>query len=115
MTVATVLVVDDNQDVLKFMRRLLQGSGFNAFTAADTKTAREIVDREKPRVVIADLYLLPGDDSNVFVRAILALGVIVFRVTGHPLDVPADARGNGIFVKPINVDEMISALRACVV
>lgn len=59
----TVLVVDDNRDLLLFLERLLAQAGWNLLTAGSAEQARKLFDRNRVDAVLLD-YML-GDDDGV--------------------------------------------------
>lgn len=56
---ALALVVEDSQDQLSLMRRLLEREGYEVFLAIDAETAIAAFDRISPKLAIVDL-MLPG-------------------------------------------------------
>src|SRR5437016_1876245 len=64
---ATVLIVDDNRDLLRFLERLVAQSGWRLLMAETAEAGIELVTREKPSLALLD-YLLPDDNG-------VALGV----------------------------------------
>jgi two-component system response regulator MprA len=59
---ATVLIVDDDQKLLKMLRRTLVYEGFDVVTATDGREALVQVDAHRPDVVVLD-WLMPGLDG----------------------------------------------------
>jgi len=57
----TVLLVDDNRDLLQFLERLMAESGWELLTAESAGEARKIVAKRKPNAALLD-YMLP--DGN---------------------------------------------------
>lgn len=57
----TILVVDDNQDMLSFVSSCMKES-FNVFTASDGAAALEILHREQVNLIISDV-MMPGIDG----------------------------------------------------
>jgi two-component system response regulator MprA len=55
----TVLVVDDDQKLLKMLRRTLTYEGFHIVTAADGREALVQVEAHRPDIIILD-WLMPG-------------------------------------------------------
>ena len=53
----TILVVDDEPDVVIYLRTLLEDSGFNVVTAADGNEALELVKQKKPDFISLDLVM----------------------------------------------------------
>ena len=57
----TVLLVDDNRDLLHFLERLMAEAGWKLLTAESASQARRIVSEQKPNAALLD-YMLP--DGN---------------------------------------------------
>ncbi|MFO7996818.1 MAG: sigma-54 dependent transcriptional regulator, partial [Dehalococcoidia bacterium] len=57
-----ILVVDDEPIVRESLSDWLQDAGYQVFTAEDGYKALEVIDREKPGIMIADL-VMPGMDG----------------------------------------------------
>ena len=57
----TVLLVDDNRDLLQFLERLMAESGWELLAAESASEARSIVAKRKPNAALLD-YMLP--DGN---------------------------------------------------
>jgi CheY-like chemotaxis protein len=57
----TVLLVDDNRDLLQFLERLMAESGWELLVAESASDARRIVAKRKPNAALLD-YMLP--DGN---------------------------------------------------
>jgi ATP-dependent Clp protease ATP-binding subunit ClpA/ActR/RegA family two-component response regulator len=57
----TVLLVDDNRDLLQFLERLMAESGWELLAAESASEARRIVAKRKPNAALLD-YMLP--DGN---------------------------------------------------
>lgn len=56
-----VLWVDDDQDILGLYRILLEDWGLQVYTASSVTQAKELMQRHRCPVVVADLYLTDGD------------------------------------------------------
>jgi DNA-binding response OmpR family regulator len=59
---ATVLAVDDEEDILTIIRHNLEREGHRVLTAPDGDRALEIVRTERPDVVVLDV-MMPGTDG----------------------------------------------------
>src|SRR5258708_27660409 len=68
----TVLLVDDNQDLLHFLERLMAEAGWKLLTAESASAARKAIASEKPNAALLD-YMLP-DGSGVGLRGQLRPG-----------------------------------------
>ncbi len=123
-----IMVVDDDQIILKTLSIALISSGYQVFTAADGPEAITVVTREKPDLILLDL-LFPPDAANV--GGALQDGFFIIewlRRMGEARDIPiiiisgdksaknkknALATGAvGFFTKPIDRIALVAAIRA---
>jgi two-component system response regulator ResD len=85
---ATVLVVDDEPIVRDVVVRYLQRDGFQTLVAGDGDTARELIERSQPQLVVLDV-MLPGTDGLALCRWIRSRGdlpVIMLTARGEEAD-----------------------------
>ncbi|WP_420868267.1 response regulator [Cupriavidus oxalaticus] len=68
---ATVLVVDDNDDVRDYMRRLLNAAGHRVEVAPDGEAALEVARRQLPALIVSDV-MMPRLDGFGLVQAVRA-------------------------------------------
>jgi len=67
----TVLIVDDDQKLLKMLRRTLVYEGFDVVTATDGREALAQVEARRPDVIVLD-WLMPGLDGIGVTRRLRA-------------------------------------------
>ena len=87
-SMATVLVVDDEPIVRDVVVRYLQRDGFDTLVAGDGDTARDLIERTAPQLVVLDV-MLPGTDGLALCRWIRARGdlpVIMLTARGEEAD-----------------------------
>jgi CheY-like chemotaxis protein len=77
-----VLAVDDDEDSLAVIQRILAGRGAEVETAASVEEALEKVVRFKPDVLLSDIGM-PGQDGYEFIRRV--------RATPEGASIPAAA------------------------
>jgi DNA-binding response OmpR family regulator len=70
-TKQTVLVVDDEKDLVDLIAYNLQRNGYNVLTATSGDAAIEIASREIPSLVLLDL-MLPGTSGTEVARKLKA-------------------------------------------
>src|SRR5262245_42538025 len=112
-----ILVVDDEPDLLRFVRRALEAEGYQVQTAADGADGLRLALTTEPDLVVLDL-LMPGVDGQAVLSAVLAhdpgMRVLVLSATA---DVQARIscleRGAVDFLaKPFAVRELIARVRS---
>jgi two-component system response regulator HydG len=112
----TVLIVDDNRDLLLFLERLLGQSGWRLLIAGSAEQAREIFARESPHVVLLD-YMLGDDDGVVLAIEIQIKSpqTRVIMMTGAQMASEEEAlcqkRSIPILRKPFLGDEVVRFVR----
>jgi two-component system response regulator MprA len=52
-----ILVVDDDNAILRLLDRLLQSEGFEVITASDGQEALNLAERHHPQVVLSDVSM----------------------------------------------------------
>jgi len=116
MTVmATVLVVDDEPIVRDVVVRYLEREGFDTLVAADGDTARRLIERSPPELVVLDL-MLPGTDGLALCRWIRARGelpVIMLTARGEEADriVGLELGADDYVTKPFSPRELAARVR----
>ena len=114
---ASVLVVDDSDDILAVMVMALEGAGYRVFSATDAVEAFELVRRQRPTVLITDIMLgvTNGLDLITRVRSDLARPLPVIIAMSGFNDVADEALRRGavrFLPKPFDLDVLLSAVSA---
>ncbi|RMF48751.1 MAG: DNA-binding response regulator [Anaerolineae bacterium] len=111
-----ILVIEDDEAIVKFVRRGLAYERYEVEVAMDGRTGLQMAQDNPPDLVVLDL-MLPGLDglevcrrlrmvSNVPILILTARDSVNDRVMG--LDMGAD----DYMVKPFNLDELLARIRA---
>src|SRR5439155_24219782 len=115
MAMTTVLVVDDEPIVREVVVRYLEREGYRTLEAADGETARELVERHEPGLVVLDV-MLPGTDGLALCRWIRArsdLPVIMLTARGEEADriVGLELGADDYVTKPFSPRELAVRVR----
>jgi CheY-like chemotaxis protein len=79
----TVLLVDDNRDLLHFLERLMADAGWKLLTAESAAEARKLVAAEKPNAALLDYMLPDGNGVELGVEFLQAQPrMLVIMMTG---------------------------------
>lgn len=111
-----VLVVDDEERILNFLRSKLKVSGYDVVAASNGKTALELVQTQEPDLMVLDV-LMPGMDGFETLkelRTFSSIPVIILSAKGAYSD---RIRGLGLgaddyLPKPFNPDELVARIEA---
>jgi two-component system, OmpR family, KDP operon response regulator KdpE len=113
---ASVLVVDDEPQILRALQTSLRGAGYEVFTAATATAALVEAAARRPDAVILDLVLPDGDGTEVCreLRTWTSVPVIVLSAVGEESEKVAalDAGADDYVTKPFGIDELLARLRA---
>ena len=113
----TVLLVDDNRDLLRFLERLMSQAGWRLLTAESAQDAQELIGKNVPNAALLD-YLLP-DGNGVELGVLLqrkSPGVQVIIMTGAQLTPEEEAICQEydfpILRKPFLANDILNLIRA---
>jgi two-component system KDP operon response regulator KdpE len=113
--VTTILVIDDDLQLRRFLRTTLAGHGHAVVEAGSVAEALDAVARVHPSVILLDLGLPDGDGLTVL-RRIPADGrppVIVLSARGQEGDkvTALDAGAEDYLTKPFGASELLARIR----
>jgi two-component system response regulator MprA len=111
-----ILVIEDDESILQFLRRGLTYEGYRVDTAEDGQGGLRIARETPPDLVILD-WMLPGMDglevchrlraaSDVPILMLTAKDTVADRVDG------LDAGADDYLIKPFDFDELLARIRA---
>jgi two-component system KDP operon response regulator KdpE len=112
----TVLVVDDEPQILRALRVNLTARSYTVITAATGRQALDTASRDQPDLILLDLGL-PDMDGIDVVRALrdwTAVPIVILSGRTQSLaKVQAlDAGADDYVTKPFHVDELVARVRA---
>jgi two-component system KDP operon response regulator KdpE len=111
-----VLVVDDEQAILRFLRVALESQAYTVFEAASGQEALSDAISRKPDIIVLDLGLpdIDGVEVTRLLRQWTQIPIIILSVRGSESDKIAalDAGADDYLTKPFGVGELLARLRA---
>ncbi len=113
----TILVVDDELQIVRVLRGYLEQSGYRVLTASNGKDALFIARQEKPDLVILDL-MMPQMDGLEFTRRVraeqpqLPIIMLTARVEENDRIVGLELGADDYITKPFSPREVVARVRA---
>jgi two-component system KDP operon response regulator KdpE len=112
----TVLVIDDEPQILRTLRINLSARGYQVLTAATGATALRVAAESRPDVVVLDLGLpdMSGIEVLAGLRGWTSTPVIVLSARTDAIDKiqALDAGADDYVTKPFGMEEFLARLRA---
>jgi len=112
----SVLIVDDDRDLLLGLGIRLRAAGYHVTIALDAITAIAAARREPPDLIVLDIGLPGGDGLTVlrsfkFVASLASIPVII--LTARDMSLKEKAMSSGayaFFQKPADNDELLATI-----
>lgn len=115
----TILLVDDDPDVLETLRLVLEGAGYAVATAPTAEQGLRRYDETQPDAVIVDLMMEEIDAGVGFVKELRLRGnkapVFMLTSVGDAMSVTTDTTALGlqaVLQKPVDPTSLIQMLRS---
>lgn len=112
----TVLIVEDDQDIVELLSLYLTGSGYDVVTAENGEDALEQLRQQPADIALVDI-MMPRMNGYDFIKALRAtdnIPVIIISARTQAADkiVGLDAGADGFIAKPFNPLEVTAQIRA---
>jgi len=118
ITTKKILIVDDDQDLLRGLSIRLRASGYKVLSAADAISAISVARKEEPDLVILDIGL-PGGDGFTVMQRMSSLGglatIPVIILTGRDVfaneEKAINAGARAFLQKPVDNDVLLAEIK----
>jgi len=117
--VDTILIVEDEEDILDLVEYHLQKEGYDVVGVKDTSKVRELLDEEDIALILMDRNL-PGIEGSLFIKKIRGEGydtpVIYISAKDSSDDILEgfERGGDDYITKPFNFAELIARVKAVI-
>ena len=109
-----ILVVDDDEVILDIVADVLRFEGYPVETAIDGVVALEVVERDRPALVLLDMRM-PRLDGWGFARTLrergIELPILVMTAARDAAGWAQEIGAGGYLAKPFDIDELLDAVR----
>jgi two-component system KDP operon response regulator KdpE len=110
-----VLIVDDEPNIIGTVAPLLRAHGYDVSSAMTGRAALDVVERDKPDVIVLDLGLpdIQGIDVCRQVRLSSSVPILVLSARGaeHDKVTALDAGADDYVTKPFGAQELLARIR----
>jgi two-component system KDP operon response regulator KdpE len=110
-----VLIVEDEHNILSFMRTVLQANGYRVIEAADAAQALNMIPSHLPDLMILDLGLPDADGMDVIrsVRSWSRMPILVVSARDQERDkvMALDLGADDYVTKPFGTSELLARIR----
>ena len=114
-----ILCVDDDPDVLSFLKIVLEADGYVVVQAASGEDGLRIFKESAPDLLVIDLMMEEVDAGTNFVKEVKILGneapIFMLSSAGDNLNMATDISTlglAGVFQKPVDRDQLLAVIRA---
>ncbi|MEW6033873.1 MAG: response regulator transcription factor [Chloroflexota bacterium] len=112
----SVLLVDDDPQLVRLVRANLESVGYKVSVAADARSALAVVDKEMPDLIILDIMLPQVDGYELCqrIREFAATPIIMLTAKVEDSDKVRGLRlgADDYITKPFNVQELLARIEA---
>jgi len=113
-----ILCLDDDPDILFFLRTVLEKGGYVVKDAATAEDGLRIFKESNPDLVIVDLMMEEVDAGTSFVKEVRAAGgdtpIYMLSGVGDNLNLMTDYSSlglSGVFQKPVDPEKLLKILK----
>ena len=119
MSKEKILVVDDEQDLVKLVRYNLEKDGYKVVTASNGEDALFLARKERPELVVLDL-MLPGIDGLEVCKKLKAdpelanTAIVMLTAKGEEVDITLGLKlgADDYVTKPFSPKELVARVQA---
>jgi len=116
---STILIVEDEEDILDLLEYTLSKEGYDVITCLDTSNVRDIIDEEEISLILMDRNL-PGVEGSKYIESLRSEGynhpVIYVSAKNSDDDILEgfDRGGDDYITKPFNMNELKARVKALI-
>jgi len=115
----TILIVEDEEDILDLMEYTLTKEGYDVITCIDTSNVRDMLDEENISLILMDRNL-PGVEGSKYISDLRAEGYnqpviyVSAKDSSDEILEGFDRGGDDYITKPFNINELKARVKALI-
>jgi DNA-binding response OmpR family regulator len=115
----TILIVEDEEDILDLLEYTLSKEGYDVITCVDTSNVRDVLDEEDVSLILMDRNL-PGVEGSIYVQKLRDEGYnnpVIYISAKDSSDEILEgfgAGGDDYITKPFNLNELKARVKALI-
>jgi DNA-binding response OmpR family regulator len=110
----TILIVDDEKDILEVVQYILIQKGFNVFTHTSGLQVPEAVQFYHPDLILLDIGLpgKSGTDVCVELKKKFSIPILLFSALAEKCYTYKEYNADGCILKPFDINNLVSSVNA---
>ncbi len=115
----TILIVEDQEDILDLMEYALSKEGYDVITCVDTTNVKDILDEDNVSLILMDRNL-PSMEGTKFIQSIRTLGYnqpviyVSAKDSSENILEGFEHGGDDYITKPFNLNELKARVKALI-
>ena len=115
----TILVVEDEEDILDLLEYTLTKEGYDVITCIDTSNVRDMLDEEDISLILMDRNL-PGVEGSLYIQKLREEGYnqpviyVSAKDSSQEIIEGFDTGGDDYITKPFNINELKARVKAII-
>lgn len=115
----TIMIIEDEEDILDLMEYTLSKEGYDVITCVDTTNVRDILDEDDVSLILMDRNL-PSIEGTKFIKSIRELGYnepviyVSAKDSGENILEGFEAGADDYITKPFNIEELKARVKALI-
>ncbi|GAB2693708.1 hypothetical protein GCM10027037_16470 [Mucilaginibacter koreensis] len=116
MSTKKILICDDDEGILDMMVMVLEDSGYEVISEANSLNVYQVIDRERPDLLLIDLWMpvLSGDQVVKQLKSspkTQFIPIIVISASTDGRRIAGEAGADEFIPKPFDLDKLISQVQ----
>lgn len=119
MNTSTIMIVEDEEDILDLMEYTLSKEGYDVITCIDTSNVRDMLDEEDVSLILMDRNL-PGVEGSMYIASLRNDGYnqpviyVSAKDSSDEIVEGFESGGDDYITKPFNLNELKARVKAMI-